>query len=191
MRGQKLDDGITTKAMQMLMYQKPELKIQPTSLSQAPGMLQRSVAPTLFIHHTGKQHHFVTSTSIGGTVRVYDSLNLSPSHSLIEQMSAIYTANGKADRVRMRQAAPSRVELKQVGSTDCGVFAIAYAVEVALGTEPREVYSIRFKQNEMRRHLVEAFDMGSISKFPRSDGDSATYRHERRRHGSWRTKRRK
>jgi hypothetical protein len=167
MSGQELDDGITTKAMQLLMRQRPDLEIQPTSLSQVPRMLQRCVDPTLFIHHTGRQHHFVTSTSIGGTVRVYDSLNLSPSHSLIEQMAAIYTANGRDGKLRMRQAAPSSIQFKQAGSTDCGVYAIAYAVEVALGTNPHDVYGIHFKQQAMRKHLLEVFDKGWISRFPR------------------------
>ena len=65
------------------------------------------------------------------------------------------------------------VKHKPHGSRDCGMFAIAYAVEVALGTDPKEVIDIHYKQQDMRTHLVEAFDAGQITRFPR-EGDTRT-----------------
>ena len=39
---------------------------------------------------------------------------------------------------------------QQEGSEDCGVFAIAYAVELAFGGDPRAVI---YRQESMRSHL--------------------------------------
>jgi hypothetical protein len=61
------------------------------------------------------------------------------------------------------------VKHKQHGSADCGVFAIAYAVEVALGTDPKEVINIKYNQQAMRTHLAAAFDAGQFTRFPREE----------------------
>jgi len=91
-RGDELDDNIITQAMRLIMKIKPELKIQPTSLSQCPQLLQHHEGETLFIHHKGN-HHFITSTSIGGVLRTYDSLNLKITKDTFEQIAGIYTPN--------------------------------------------------------------------------------------------------
>ena len=50
-RGDELDNNILTQAMELIMKIKPELKIQPTSLSQCPQLLQ---------HYEGK--HLLSTT---------------------------------------------------------------------------------------------------------------------------------
>ena len=53
---------------------------------------------------------------------------------------------------------------QQVGSEDCGVFAIAYAVELAFGGDPRAVI---YRQESMRSHLESCLCEGKPSPFPR------------------------
>ena len=53
---------------------------------------------------------------------------------------------------------------KQLGSTDCGAFAIAYVVDVLLGNEPEK---IRYDQSKMREHLVNCFESGKLTPFPK------------------------
>ena len=52
----------------------------------------------------------------------------------------------------------------QLGSKDCGLFAIAYAVEIAYGNDPAEFI---FKQSDMRQHLHNSLTSKSMSAFPK------------------------
>ena len=167
--GEELDDNVATKAMRMIMQQVPQLDIQATSLSSIPEQLQYHRDATIFIHHTERQHHFVMSTSIGGVIRTYDSLNLDPSTMLKRQIAALYRPSDDSSHVDTRRIQHMFVEHKQRGSLDCGVFAIAYAVEAALGTDPEEISKIRFNQRAMRPHLEAAFDSGQLTRFPREE----------------------
>ena len=84
--GSKLCDNITTAAMRLVMQYNPLLQIQPTSLNS--DLLQYCPSETIHIHHNGADH-FVTSSSIGGEVKLYDSLNISPTEGLFKQLSAL------------------------------------------------------------------------------------------------------
>ena len=53
---------------------------------------------------------------------------------------------------------------KQLGSADCGVFAIAYAVDILEGNNPER---IRYEQIKMREHLVRCLEAGKFTPFPR------------------------
>ena len=52
---------------------------------------------------------------------------------------------------------------QQEGSEDYGVFAIAYAVELAFGGDPRAVI---YKQESMSSHLESCLCEGKLSPFP-------------------------
>ena len=51
----------------------------------------------------------------------------------------------------------------QVGSYDCGLFAIAYITGIAHGIEPARFV---FEQSNMRRHLYQCFSSGKLTPFP-------------------------
>ena len=163
---EELDDNVTTKAMGLIMKDVAHLSIQPTSLSSLPEELRYSEEDTIFIHHIESQHHFVMSASLGGVVWTFDSLNLTPSHLLERQVEAIYQPRDPS-QPRRRVLHPT-MDHTQVGSTDCGVYAIAYAVEVALGTDPGELPTISYQRHQMRRHLLDIFHTQRVARFPRS-----------------------
>ena len=52
---------------------------------------------------------------------------------------------------------------QQRGTKDCGVFSIAFAVEVCAGNNPEEVY---FEQSEMRSHLFNCLECSELKPFP-------------------------
>ena len=52
---------------------------------------------------------------------------------------------------------------KQVGSNDCGLYAIAVATSLAHQVDPTTVI---FEQNEMRSHLAECFMKQKLTLFP-------------------------
>ena len=52
-----------------------------------------------------------------------------------------------------------------MGSNDCSIFAIAFAVALCSGKDPRmETY----EQNKMRNHLHQCFSVGKLDHFPPS-----------------------
>ena len=53
---------------------------------------------------------------------------------------------------------------QQKGVLDCGVFAIAFAVEVCQGRSP---YTASFDQSRMRKHLHTYLQQGVLSSFPK------------------------
>ena len=56
------------------------------------------------------------------------------------------------------------MQQQQEGSKDCGIFSIAYAVDLAFGNDPA---GIIYDQGEMRRHLAQCLQTKSITPFPR------------------------
>ena len=53
---------------------------------------------------------------------------------------------------------------QQQGGTDCGLFAIAYALSLASGEDPTR---IKFKQEEMRQqHLIDCLQADTMVPFP-------------------------
>ena len=52
---------------------------------------------------------------------------------------------------------------KQIGSDDCGVFAIAYAIGMFNGIEPDKVI---YDQSKMRSHLIQCFEKQQLDPFP-------------------------
>ena len=51
----------------------------------------------------------------------------------------------------------------QVGGSDCGLFAIAFAVLICLGMNPSKFI---YDQENMRRHLIECIENQKFSNFP-------------------------
>ena len=117
------------------------------------------------IHHINK-NHWVTSHSIGQEIMVYNNKfcggDLSPS--LTNQLAVIYSKlqkKGEKEVLILTVDIPSIQQQK--GNSDCGVFAIAFAVHAALGTTIEE---IEFNQYDMREHIVNCFRNGLFTPFP-------------------------
>ena len=108
------------------------------------------------------RQHFVCASNINcppGVVDVYDSL---PSYSvksstLRKQLAAIVRTDKSAFQVR--HIAVQR----QSGTTDCGLFSIAFAQALCAGVDP---YLQAFDQHKMREHLYLCFEEGEILPFP-------------------------
>ena len=52
---------------------------------------------------------------------------------------------------------------RQIGTNDCGLFAIAVATSIAFGLNP---VGVHFQQREMRHHLLGCFQKGQRTLFP-------------------------
>ncbi|XP_068677854.1 uncharacterized protein [Montipora foliosa] len=110
------------------------------------------------ILHTGS-NHWVCVSSIGclpGHVNLYDSLY----HDAISQEVEDQTNDLLGGRLASLQSVSVQ---QQTNGSDCGVFAIAIATCLALGTDPSHV---TFDIQGMRSHLVACFKAEKMSMFP-------------------------
>ena len=164
LNGEELNDLHVSTTMSLLQKDYP-IVVQPPSLIYATGF-DYCPLETIQIVHNGA-HHWLLLSSMKGVVSIYDSLNMIPTDILIKQITQLFSPD---------QALPPFTQQKchkQLGSTDCGVFTIAYAVDLLSGNDPKK---ISYDQNKMREHLVKCFEVGKLSPFPkyRINEDSTT-----------------
>ena len=62
-------------------------------------------------------------------------------------MKAVYSVDSSLPEVEQ-----VIILVAQNGNVDCGIFAIAYAIDIAAGNNPA---TIVYDQNEMRQHLLD------------------------------------
>ena len=100
-----------------------------------------------------------------GRVNIADSLSCNNLYvDAITQIAHLYGMFADKSVLQIR----CRSVQQQTGITDCGLFAIAYAVEVCLGRNPEEAI---FAQERMRQHLNECLLSGQMRAFPRAAED--------------------
>ena len=118
----KLNDCHINAAQQLLKEQFPNIDdLQDPLMSQLS--FNPSVNEGIQIHPT-EQCHWVTSTSIGDSLSVYDSLYNSLTKSIeVRWRSAILLINEK--KILNVDVPSAQV---QTGTVDCGVFSIAFAL---------------------------------------------------------------
>ena len=115
---------------------------------------------TIQIHHDGVSHWLV-SANISGVVNVYDSIYQRHHNENIKSLSLFYQNCVVDGSLRINYPAAQ----KQLGSSDCGLFATAFAIDLAEGNDPRSLY---FSQIEMRNHLFHYFKKGGLEFFPQN-----------------------
>ncbi|XP_019627159.1 PREDICTED: uncharacterized protein LOC109472030 [Branchiostoma belcheri] len=160
------DEVLTDKhihaAQMLLRRQYPGLGgLQDTTVGASSYGYTRVSGEGLQIHHTG-QFHWVLSSSIGGHVSVYNSIPGRINALLESQLRQCYApvSNMATDVLTVKVPC---VQLQESGST-CGLFAIAWAVDIAMGTD---VTQVRYNESKMRAHLLDCFERGHLSPFPR------------------------
>ena len=158
-----LNDEHIYAAQMLLKRQFPNIEgFQDTLLSE-----KKAFRPFPFnsiqILYTDKCH-WVTSTSLGGIVTVYDSLFTNLSQSTVEQLHMCYNITTPGKKT-MNIEVP-RVQ-KQHGTKDCGLFAIASSYEIAVAGNTNALGNIRFDQKAMRRHLLHCFEVENMEAFPK------------------------
>ena len=110
------------------------------------------------ILHTGS-NHWVCISNIGclpGKVHLYDSLF----HDVISQEIEDQTNDLLGGNLVSLEFVPVQ---QQTNDSDCGVFAIAFAVSLALGTDPMHV---TFDIQRMRLHLAACLKDKKLNMFP-------------------------
>ena len=153
-------DVIIEKATHMLKSQFPDVQGLQYSMKSKSQLSNFGpvTGDSIQIHHDGG-FHWVVSTSKGDEIFVYDSLYPKPSQNLSTQLRSCYKNFIKKDGLKVQYKNVS----KQNGQSDCGVYAIAYAFDIASGKSPDQIV---YNQCLMRKHLVECIEKDSLSSFP-------------------------
>ena len=96
-----------------------------------------------------------------GDINVADSLvSMNLLINGLVQIAKLYSNSVVDSALRLRRLSVQQ----QNGFQDCGLFAIAFAVEVCLGHNPEDS---SFAQELMRQHLMKCLSIGTMQSFPR------------------------
>ena len=164
--GEPLNDTKIHKAQNILQKQFPYiLGLQDPVLKD--GHFKSAATPCVQIHHTGS-FHWICSTSEKDKVFVLDSMSMKVTESLQDQLLQIY-----GDHLNGKSILPVHVPSVQTqeGSSDCGLFAIAFAVEIAFHGVQNAI-SATFKQDHMRAHLEKCIAGEYFDPFPKTESPS-------------------
>jgi hypothetical protein len=108
------------------------------------------------VHDSGNHWVCARYTCKRRMFEIYDSLKkLSVSKNVMEQLKKLGGPQSRFAIMNMQ---------RQVGGDDCGLFAIAIAVDLAYGNDPS---IIRYDQHAMRSHLVSCLNHLHFGIFPR------------------------
>ena len=122
--------------------------------------LQFKPAATAFVQILNFCGHWACVSTIGckpGHVNVYDSLFSTPPASLVRQLCCLI-------QTKEAQLTVNMMEMQsQVGTSDCGCFAIACAAALCHGLNPS---SLTWAQTKMRDHLDKCLTDGQLTLFP-------------------------
>ena len=146
----ELNDKIINAAQKLLLQKFPSLQGLRSTLVQ--DHIGCWVDNYLQVVHS-RSNHWITASTIGcqpGEIEVYDSL--------YDEVDAATKNKLEATFARKIQYIVPRVQ-KQQGFKDCGLFALAFATNIAHGK-----MDVKFDQSKM--HLCECFEKLCISVFP-------------------------
>ena len=154
--GNQLCDNLVTAGITLISRKFANISFQPPSLPTT--LLAYTQQPTIHIHHDS-HNHFTTTTNLRGNVHLFDSLNKAPTDELLSQIKAIYSPDSSSPTIYQ-----VKMNNKQVGGVDCGLFSLAYALELASGNDPSQ---IKFDQSAMRQHFLHCLENNEINFFPK------------------------
>ncbi len=154
-----LTDEHVHLAQELLQRDYPNIQgFQSTLFSQINGFTPvDSDCESLQFHHINGDH-WVLSTTIGGEVAIVDSkyshkLTLSFTHQLAQIYRKYLDSQEDTGCETLLSLRIPRVQ-QQSGGSDCGIFAIAFAVHLLRGDN---IEDIDFDQEKMRSHLNSCF----------------------------------
>ena len=153
-----LDDTIIDAAQQLLKNQFGDIGLQSVLLLRC---LSVDIQQGEFVQVLNKSNnHWFTISTIGckhGVVRVYDSASYYVTRCNREEITALLCANMKTITLGYMN-----VHL-QGGTSDCGLFASAYATSLCNADDPTKY---TYAQHAMRNHLITALESGNLQGFP-------------------------
>ncbi|XP_078692602.1 polycystin-1-like protein 2 [Branchiostoma floridae x Branchiostoma belcheri] len=156
-----LTDDLIQAAQRLLHHQYPALQgLEDPTVGLCEDGFARMTGKGLQIHHN-RREHWVLSSYTDGQVRLYDSIGGDMTTYLQVQLYQTYAAFADQERNVLTIILPE--VQRQTNVVDCGLFAIAWAVDIAQG---RDVSSIAYDNRKMRSHLKKCLEQGRLTQFP-------------------------
>ncbi|XP_035670273.1 polycystic kidney disease protein 1-like 2 [Branchiostoma floridae] len=160
--GEMLTDNHIQAAQRLLCRQYPALQgLEAPAVGHCEDGFAKMTGKALQILHNGNMH-WVLSSYTGGQVCLFDSLGVAMTPSLQIQLYQSYAAFADQARNVLTVIFPDVQRQKNV--FDCGLFAIAWAVDIAEG---QDVSRVVYDDRKMRSHLETCFEQGKLTPFPR------------------------
>ena len=172
LNGHMLTDMTINYAQKILMRNFPTISgLEDTTVGAVLNFSKHDgKSPYIQVLHTGSLHWIcISNISVNGLVKadvvnLYDSLN---SRGTINT----HIRDQIADFLFLPSAPEIHVDVQpvqqQTNGTNCGVFAIAYAVDLANNQDPKK---IRYNESRMRQHLHDCLQAERLIPFPQEDG---------------------
>lgn len=160
--GAFLNDNHMTAAQKLLLHQFPGTKgLQSTLYLDKIAASQTKIAHGLQIIHDRTNHWIVASNlqRKDNIVEMYDSIYTSVSVKTQNLVKNIFQPFPSSKNPRLQLVKTQ----KQVGTQDCGLFAIAMATAILNGHDTK---TVRFRQQSMRDHLARCYEEQSLTLFP-------------------------
>ena len=162
--GEELSDCEINFAQQLLKQQFGHINGLCSTLLQDKdkpyNLITTMLSNRIQIIYCQSRRHWIVATTKNSncdTVKVYDSMFHYLDNNSLTTVEKCFTYNGKVPTVKMMQCR------KQEGTKDCGVYAVAFGVALAMGHNPSRQ---NLKQDVMRPHLVICFKNEHFSLFP-------------------------
>ena len=169
LNGKELTDIHINGACALLREQYPEIGgIQSTLYQQYDRALNQSKHAIQILHV--QPNHWAVISTLGceeNIIEYYDSLFTNMSLSTKAIITKLLRPN-ESITIRMINVA------KQIGTTECGLYAIAYCISLANGQDPCKVV---YDQREMREHMISCFENKKLTSFPISKKRRLTTTH--------------
>ena len=105
--------------------------------------------------------HWITVSTVGckeGDINIFDSLYCEVDVASKKAIADVYPSSDISFNVPNMPM--------QLGVDDCGLYAIAFATALAVNYDPATLYAKKFKQNEMRTHLISCLQNNYFIDFP-------------------------
>lgn len=105
-------------------------------------------------------NHWVLISTFGcsqNTAKLYDSLNGSIGFQTIDIIASLFRFETPTFNIKLMNV------VRQLGTQECALYAIAYMTSITLGEEPA---ILRYNQEEMRDHLTSCFSNKEMTLFP-------------------------
>lgn len=156
--GLKLTDIIIDSAQDLL---KSHLAVEINGLGSIfkPPLMSSWVNNYIQILHC-RGDHWITISTIGcknNTVHVYDSFYTDVDHDTKVNIQNIFSSDVSISSPSVQ---------RQIGTKDCGLFAIAFATHLAFTKDHTSLTKQLFQQQDFRSHLINCFVTKSIKQFP-------------------------
>ena len=161
-----LGDIEINAAQVILKNQFPDIQGMQDTLLGTNLMFRIQSQEMLQILHDGSLHWLLISTlgCSDRVVKIYDSMKTEmPTLHVQKQIASIRSCSKNTVMCQYQSCQ------QQVGGIDCGLFAIAFAVDICMG---QNVASISYNQSAMRQHLHNRFKAKHFTSFPRSYSES-------------------